>query len=176
MRTDYVAQALDIKYRTEREKSELTKEKLALQKEVETVKKELVPTQNFALSTLELYTAEGNTAPADAGIVTDSAPAFEYGHAYKKGDLFNYEGNMGFVKQDHTSQSTWVPFTTGTESLYGARPKPVNGVYPYTYNMAVELDMRVSENGQVYVCYANPTETLIWPPSQVPAIFKKEGE
>lgn len=152
MRTDYVAQALDIKYRTERERDELTQ---------------------VGLKQISLL----SVAPtADAGILTDGASEWEVGHAYKRGDVFKYEGNMGFVKQDHTSQSTWLPFTTGTESLYGARPKPINGVYPYTYNMAVELDMRVSENGEVYVCYANPTETLIWPPSQVPAIFKKEGE
>ena len=152
MRTDYVAQALDIKYRTEREKDELTQ---------------------VGLKQISLL----SVAPtADAGILTDGANEWEVGHAYKRGDLFKYKGNMGFVKQDHTSQSNWLPFSTGTESLYGARPKPVNGVYPYTYNMAVELGMRVSENGEVYVCYANPTETLIWPPSQVPAIFKKEGE
>ena len=154
MRTDYVAQALDIKYRTERERDEL---------------------RQVGLANVSLL-AKTATPAANVGILADGANEWEVGHAYKRGDLFKYKGNMGFVKQDHTSQSTWLPFSTGTESLYGARPKPINGVYPYTYNMAVELDMRVSENGQVYVCYANPTETLIWPPSQVPAIFKKEGE
>ena len=154
MRTDYVAQALDIKYRTERERDELTQVGLA----------------NVSLLALTA------TPTANVGILADGADEWEIGKEYKKGDLFKYEGSLGFVKQDHTSQETWLPFTTGTESLYGARPKPINGVYPYVYNMAVELDMRVSENGEIYVCYANPTETLLYPPSQVPAIFKKEGE
>ena len=154
MRTDYVAQALDIKYRTERERDERTQVGLA----------------NVSLLALT------SVPTANVGILADGADEWEVGHEYKKGDLFKYEGALGFVKQDHTSQNTQLPFTTGTESLYGARPKPINGVYPYTYNMAVELGMRVSEGDDIYVCYANPTETLLYPPSQVPAIFKKEGE
>lgn len=152
MRTDYVAQALDIKYRTEHERDELTQ---------------------VGLKQVSLL----SVAPtADVGVLTDGANEWEVGHEYKRDDIFKYEGSLGFVKQDHTSQSNWLPFSTGTESLYGARPKPVNGVYPYVYNMACELGMRVSENGKIYVCYANPTESLLWAPSTVPAIFKKEGE
>ena len=165
MRTDYVAQALDIKYRTERERDELTQVGLA----------------NVSLL------AQTATPTANVGILADGADEWEVGHEYKRGDLFKYEGSLGFVKQDHTSKDNRKPFTIGTESLYGARPKPVNGVYPYVYNMAVELGMRVSEGAaelgmrvsegeNVYVCYANPTETLLSPPSQVSEIFKKESE
>ena len=44
--------------------------------------------------------------------------------------------------------------TAGTEALYGARPSPdVNGIYPYVYNMKVEVGMKVrsNKNGNVYI-------------------------
>ena len=117
------------------------------------------------------YMALGNDPQPYAGTYVSQAPLFEYGHEYKKGDLFQYEGAMGFVKQDHTSQETWKPFSTGTESLYGARPCPVNGIYPWTYNMAVEKGMKVSYNGVTYEAIQDAPD-CIWTPDSVPAIFK----
>ena len=102
---------------------------------------------------------------------------WQVGKAYKKGDLITYESKTGFVKQDHTSQANWIPFTTGTEALYGARPKAINGVYPYVYNMALEAGMIVEHNGIKYRAIQNANE-LLYEPSAVPALLTpiEEGE
>ncbi len=90
---------------------------------------------------------------------------------YKKGDLFVYEGKGGFVKQDVSSLDIYKPFTPGTEALYGARPKAVNGVYPYVYNMALEVGMIVEHKGVKYRAIQNASELLYEPP-EVPAILE----
>lgn len=101
---------------------------------------------------------------------------WEPGQAYEAGTLFLYEGKPGFVRQAHTSQKTWLPFTSGTESLYGARPRQrPDGVYPYLYNMRVETGMRVrsAKNSAVYVAL-QPADPLLYDPADVPALFAKE--
>lgn len=110
--------------------------------------------------------------PADVGIFGGSTfPAFEFGRAYAKNELFSYEGKLGFVRQAHTSQSTWVPFTTGTESLYGVRPKMnPDGTYDYVYNMAASVGMLVNSGGKTYQCI-QAIDVMIWPPSEIPAHF-----
>ena len=122
------------------------------------------------------YTSGQGNMPTD---IMDIAEPNEWavGHAYKKGDLIVYESKTGFVKQDHTSQANWIPFSTGTEALYGARPKAINGVYPYVYNMTLEVGMIVEHNGVKYRAIQNANE-LLYEPSQVPALLTpiKEGE
>ena len=122
------------------------------------------------------YTSGQGNMPTD---IMDIAEPNEWavGHAYKKGDLITYESKTGFVKQDHTSQANWIPFSTGTEALYGARPKAVNGIYPYVYNMALEVGMIVEHNGIKYRAIQNANE-LLYEPSAVPALLSpiKEGE
>lgn len=110
--------------------------------------------------------------PADIGIFGGTTfPAFEFGRAYAKNELFSYEGKLGFVRQAHTSQSTWVPFTTGTESLYGARPKMnPDGTYDYVYNMAASVGMKVNSNGKTYQCI-QAIDVMLWPPEEIPAHF-----
>ena len=110
-----------------------------------------------------------------------SAGFFTYGEwqpntKYKQYAMFQYNGNPYFAKQEHTSLAVYPPGSVGTESLYGARPSPdLDGVYPYVYNMAVELGMfvRSAKDGDVYECYANATDTLLNDPADVPAIFVK---
>lgn len=110
--------------------------------------------------------------PADVGIFGVSTfPAFEFGRAYAKNELFSYEGKLGFVRQAHTSQSTWVPFTTGTESLYGARPKMnSDGTYDYVYNMSANVGMLVNSGGKTYQCI-QAIDVMLWPPEEIPAHF-----
>lgn len=114
--------------------------------------------------------------PADIGIFGGSTfPAFEFGKAYEKNDLFSYEGKPGFVRQAHTSQETWIPFSTGTESLYGARPKMNDdGTYDYVYNMAASVGMLVNDGGKTYECIQD-IDVMIWPPAQIPAHFNLVG-
>ena len=73
--------------------------------------------------------------------------------------------------QDHTSQETWIPFTAGTESLYGARPKMnSDGTFDYVYNMAAEVGMRVNHEGKTYECI-QAIGDMLFPPSEIPAHF-----
>lgn len=143
--------------------------------EVQKKDDQLQATSEAALSAAQETCKAHNEPPkADAGIFVRGATPWEAGKAYAQYDLFEYGGAVGWVKQAHTSQETWLPFTAGTEALYGARPAPdEDGVYPYTYNMAVDVGMRVLEDGVIYVCI-QATNDLLWPPSQVPALFKAE--
>ena len=110
--------------------------------------------------------------PADIGIFGGSTfPAFEFGRAYAKNEVFSYEGKPGFARQAHTSQEQWVPFTAGTESLYGARPKMnPDGTYDYCYNMAASVGMLVNSGGKTYQCI-QAIDPMLYPPEEIPAHF-----
>lgn len=113
----------------------------------------------------------GAEPAATAGVLVEGFPAWEADKAYALNEIFSYNGMLGFARQALTSSSVYPPFSTGTESLYGVRPAPdEDGVYPYVYNMAVSVGMRVSNNGKTYECIqaANP---LLYAPEDVPAIF-----
>lgn len=116
------------------------------------------------------YTTGKGEIPTDIMDVAEPNK-WEANHVYNKGDLITYENKDGFVKQNHTSQANWIPFTTGTEALYGARPKAVNGVYPYVYNMALEVGMIVEHKGVRYRAIQNANE-LLYEPSAVPALLE----
>lgn len=112
--------------------------------------------------------------PANAGI-------FRYDEwradtSYEQYDVFTYNGNAYFAKQDLTSSSVYPPDALGVEALYGVRPTPdIEGVYPYIRNMAVVIDMKVrsAKDDEVYICYANATDTLTYDPADIPAVFNK---
>lgn len=113
--------------------------------------------------------------PVEAGMF--SYPEWVADKTYEKGDLFTYQGNPGFVRQPHTAQAHYPPFSIGVEALYGARPRQgTDGVYPYVYNMKADRDMRVrSGNGKVYLCI-QPADPLLYDPKDVPAHFEEETE
>lgn len=116
------------------------------------------------------YASGGEPMPIDIMDIADPEE-WQPNATYKKGDLFVYEGKGGFAKQDVSSLDIYKPFTTGTEALYGARPKAVNGVYPYVYNMAIEIGMIVEHKGVKYRAIQNANE-LLYEPSAVPAILE----
>jgi len=95
-------------------------------------------------------------------------PEWEAGKAYEANELFMYDGQIGFVRQAHTSQETWIPFTAGTEALYGARPrmKP-DGTYPYVYNMLIKPDMLIwsAKDSKLYRCVLSAQYTLLYDPA-----------
>lgn len=103
---------------------------------------------------------------------------WEAGIQYQQNQLFLYKGIPGFVRNPHTSQAHYPPFSIGTESLYGARPRQrTDGTYPYVYNMKVEKGMRVQseKDGRIYICYNDGgADPLLYDPADVPAIFEKE--
>ena len=126
-----------------------------------------------------------NTAGAEAMQSLNAEPpvsagVFTYGEwqpdtQYEQYALFTYNGMAGFVRQAHTSLAVYPPFSTGTEALYGARPSPdVNGIYPYVYNMKVEVGMKVrsEKDGNVYIAI-QPADPLLYDPADVPALFDK---
>ena len=151
MRTDVVEQAVKIRQNTESRISRLT---------------------IAGVGQARLYCADtGNPPSAESGIFCDGAAPWEENTPYEKGDLFAYNGAMGFVKQAHTSQAHWIPFSTGTEALYGARPAPdEDGIYPYVYNMAAAVGMKVREGDAVYECI-QPISDMLYPPSMLAAHF-----
>ena len=119
-------------------------------------------------------TETGSAPEATTGIFVGGVNAWEPGKEYAKNDLFRFKGAMGYVKQAHTSQETWMPFTAGTEALYGARPAPdADGVYPYVYNMAASEGMLVrGGDGVVWRCIQK-IESMIYEPGMLPAHFEE---
>ena len=114
-----------------------------------------------------------NTAPAaQIGVFSAGVEPWEAGKTYQQYDLFEYGGAVGYVKQPSlTAQEIYPPFSVGTEALYGARPAPdEDGVYPYVYNMAASVGMKVRESGVVYECIQQIND-MLYPPSAIPAHF-----
>ena len=121
-------------------------------------------------------TSPDGPPPEDMGIFAENFPAWEAGKTYARGAIFEYQGNAGYVKQDGVlAQEHQPPFSTGTESIYGARPAPDrDGIYPYVYNMSAKAGMRVRNQGVVYRCTSDCPD-MLWPPFELAAHFEAEG-
>lgn len=110
--------------------------------------------------------------PVSAGVFTYDE--WQPDMQYEQYALFTYQGNAGFVRQAHTSLAVYPPFSTGTEALYGARPSPdVNGIYPYVYNMKVEVGMKVrsEKDGNIYTAI-QVADPLLYDPADAVSIFE----
>ena len=81
-------------------------------------------------------------------------PEYEVDHEYKPGEKFVSAGKLYKVLQAHTSQSTWVPGATGTESLYARIDEEHDGTQydpiPYEGNMALENGKYYTQGGVLY--------------------------
>lgn len=127
--------------------------------------------RNILAEGVRIVQASGAEPAATVGVLVDGFPAWEANKAYALNEVFRYDGKVGFVRQALTSSSVYPPFSTGTEALYGVRPAPdEDGVYPYVYNMAVSVGMKVRSNEKVYECIqaANP---LLYAPEDAPSLF-----
>lgn len=114
-----------------------------------------------------------NSAPAaQIGVFSAGVEPWEAGKTYQQYDLFTYGNAVGYVKQPSlTAQDIYPPFSVGTEAIYGARPAPDDeGVYPYVYNMAASVGMKVREVNTVYECI-QAINDMLYPPSMLPAHF-----
>lgn len=113
---------------------------------------------------------------ATVGIFGDGFPQWKPNQTYKLNEVFYYDGKVGFCRQPSlVSNEVYPPFSTGTESLYGVRPIPDSkGIYPYVYNMAASVGMRVKDE-EVYYCY-NAIDVMLNSPAELPAHFRKEAE
>lgn len=83
-------------------------------------------------------------------------PEYEVDHQYKKDEKFVSAGSLFKVLQDHTSQSTWVPGATGTESLYARIDEEHDGTkydpIPYNGNMELKNGLYYSQDNALYYC------------------------
>ena len=124
-----------------------------------------------------LLAISSDKAPdAEAGIFAEGTEKWTPGETYNQYDLFQHNGAMGYVKQTHTALEIYPPFSVGTEALYGARPAPdEEGIYPYVYNMAAAVGMKVREDGIVYQCI-QAIGDMLYPPSQLAAHFVKDED
>lgn len=125
---------------------------------------------NEAVATAQ---SSGGAPSATVGILADGIPAWKAGKTYEKQyTLFTHDGKVGFTRQPNlTAQAHYPPFSIGTESLYGVRSIPdENGVYPYIYNMAASVGMRVSDGDMVYECI-QAIDPMLYPPGVIPAHF-----
>lgn len=117
-----------------------------------------------------------NKAPsATAGVLVEGLEPWTPGKTYEKMyTLFSYDGKVGFTRQPNlTTQEIYPPFSVGTEALYGVRPAPdADGVYPYVYNMAAKVGMKVRDGGVVYECY-QAIDPVLYPPTSIPAHFRE---
>ena len=83
-------------------------------------------------------------------------PDWETDKTYAAGDKLVSGGKLWKVLQAHTSQSTWVPGATGTESLYARIDEVHEGTKydPILYegNMALENGKYYTQSGVIYRC------------------------
>lgn len=150
---------------------------------VAVLKEENISMKTAGMAQIKAYCEATSNAPmADVGVFVGGVEEWKPDTEYKLNDLFSYKGNMGYVKQPTlTSLDIYPPFSTGTEALYGARPKSdADGVYPYVYNMGIYEGMLVrDDDGFVYRSITGtqerPTE-LLYHPKDVPALLVKVEE
>ena len=115
----------------------------------------------------------GQVPVATAGLFAPALPAWEPGTSYAQYAPFVYDGVMYFTRQAVTAMEHQPPGSAGMEAIYGVRSIPDDdGVYPYVYNMKVEVDMKVqsAKDGNVYIAI-QPADPLLYDPVDAVSIF-----
>ncbi len=95
------------------------------------------------------------TLPDDEAVELSSVfEDYKVNTAYKTGDMFNYNGGLYRVIQQHTSQANWPP--NGTASLYKAVGFNDSGIpiwtQPIGYEDAFSIGDLVSHKDKIWVC------------------------
>lgn len=126
-------------------------------KKIEEEKKRLIAEEEIARA---LLTSQINS------LEVDDATAYRWRYFYPEwvegkeyniiDEKFLYEGLLYKVRSSHTSRETWLPGSTGTESLYeridethaGTLEDPI----PYDGNMSLENGKYYSQDGITYLC------------------------
>lgn len=151
----------------------ISMEQNALQKEAADRKLDMVTVEGASLAQ-----ASTEEPTATVGVLSDGFPQWKPGMVFEKQySLFTHNGIVGFTRQANiTAYAHQEPFSPGMESVYGVRPVPDNnGVYPYIYNMAASVGMKVQDNGQIWIC-RQAIDPMLYPPENLPAHFIKEDE
>ena len=110
---------------------------------------------------------------SEAGLFAAALEPWQAGTSYAKGAAFVHNGAVYFARQAVTAMEHQPPGSAGMEVIYGVRPIPDDdGVYPYVYNMKVEVDMKVqsAKNGNVYIAI-QPADPLLYDPVDAVSIF-----
>ena len=110
---------------------------------------------------------------AEAGLFAAALDPWQAGTSYAKGAAFVHNGAVYFARQAVTAMEHQPPGSAGMEAIYGVRPIPDDdGVYPYVYNMKVEVGMKVqsAKNGNVYIAI-QPADPLLYDPVDAVSIF-----
>ena len=110
--------------------------------------------------------------PVSAGVFT--YPEWQPDTWYELHTLLTHEGMTYFTRQAFKSSSVYPPGSIGTEALYGVRPAADSeGIYPYVYNMRVEVGMKVrsKKDGNVYIAI-QPADPLLYDPVDAVSIFE----
>lgn len=110
---------------------------------------------------------------SEAGLFAAALEPWQAGTSYAKGAAFVHNGAVYFARQAVTAMEHQPPGSAGMEAIYGVRPIPDDdGVYPYVYNMKVEVGMKVqsAKNGNVYIAI-QPADPLLYDPVDAVSIF-----
>lgn len=104
---------------------------------------------------------------------------YQVGKAYKKDDVFNYNGTLYTVLQDHTSQKDWEPdktpalykktnstSTEETDAVLQEYKQPTGG------HDAYNIGDKVIDNGRVFESGINNN---VWSPTEYPQGWKDLG-
>ena len=120
-------------------------------------------------------TAQGKTNPPPTiGIFTDSFPEWTADNGTEEtGHISKYKG-MAYQCINAIQRFEHYAPDIATNN-YNPYPAPdADGIFPYVYGMGVSIGMKERYNGIVYVAIQAMTKQIN-PPSDLPAIFVKEG-
>lgn len=142
-------------------------EKLELAKEFN---RKLIATGKASVVATKNMIKADELTPEQIGELVEFYPLYEVSKAYVIGDLFQYEGELIEVIQDHTSQVDWNPLTTA--SLYKIKtPYAVIGewVQPTGAHDAYNIGDKVIFEGRVY---ESTIDANTWSPTGYPQGWK----
>ena len=122
----------------------------------------------------EALAAAKMDVPATAGTFAGSWKEWTAdGQTATAKSLWQYQGIGHQARTDIQKIEVYAP--DKATNNYAVRPIPdANGIFPGMINMDVSIGMKVRdwEDGQVYICYANPITSLQWAPHTVDSSFK----
>lgn len=122
----------------------------------------------------EALAAAKMDVPATAGTFAGSWKEWTAdGQTATAKSLWQYQGIGYQARTDIQKIEVYAP--DKATNNYAVRPIPdANGIFPGMINMDVSIGMKVRdwEDGQVYICYANPITSLQWAPHTVDSSFK----
>lgn len=119
--------------------------------------------------------AQGKTNPPPTiGILADNFPEWKADNGLEAtGHISKYKG-MAYQCINAIQRYEHYAPDVATNN-YNPYPAPdADGIFPYVYGMGVSIGMKERYNGEIYRAIQAMTKQIN-PPSELPAIFVKEG-